>query len=280
MKAIIIGGSGYVGSNLAQLIHAEKVTYFSRNRNATLDSKGVEFIEGNIMDAEKLMQVLKDYDTVVDCVGQDYDAEQKLFDLHVNGVKNIVNALKKFDTDQRLIFFSSINVHYGTTEFFRTKRTGEDNVALLKNHLIIRPSFIYGGNDHLTADLKKVALSKLRNLPKGGSLSPVHISDLAFVIEAAKDIRGAIDVSSREKISFPEAVNELASALGTKQKRIVSGRFGYKSALRKFKESGLIHPDNIDRYLLNSYRENTYLDRFVKEPRKFSDYLASLKVKA
>ncbi|HLH86110.1 MAG TPA: NAD-dependent epimerase/dehydratase family protein [Thermoplasmataceae archaeon] len=276
MKAIIIGGSGYVGSSLAVRLTAEKVTYLSRHRNKMLDEKNIEFIEGSILDADKMLQVLKDYDTVIDCAGQDYDSDQKLFDLHVNGVKNVVSALRKFDTDQRFIFFSSINVHYGTTEFFRTKRTGEDNAALLKNHLIVRPSFIYGGNDHLMPVLKKVAESSLRKLPQGGSISPVHIDDLVRVIEAAKDIRGAIDVASREKISFPDAVNAVAERIGKKRKKIVSGRFGLKSALQKLKESGLIHPDNVDRYLLNFYRENTYLDRFVRAPRKFSDFIAAM----
>lgn len=273
MKVIVIGGSGYVGRNIALHISADKVAYYSRSKNDELEKAGMEWIQGDILNAEKVMESVKDYDMVVDAAGIDTESDQKFFDVNVNGVKNIVAALEKYDTDQRLVYLSSINVHYGTTEFFRTKRTGEDNAALVKNHLNVRPSVVFGNGDKFTEKLFKLTGERVSRLPSGGSISPVHVEDLVRVIERAKDLRGAVDVCSRDKITFAEAINLAFEKAGKGQKRIVEGKFGYKSAVDGLKNTNVFTSEEVDKYLLNFYRENTYLDRFVKEPISFREYL-------
>ncbi len=273
MKVIVIGGSGYIGRNIAQHITADKVSYYSRSNSQELDTAGIEWIKGDILDAEKVMESVKDYDMVVDAAGIDTESEQKFFDVNVNGVKNIVAALNKYDTDQRLVYLSSINVHYGTTEFFRTKRTGEDNAALVKNHLNVRPSVIFGNNDKFTQKIFKLTEQRISKLPSGGAISPVHVEDLVKVIERAKDLRGAVDVCSRDKITFADAINLAYEKTGKGARKVVSGKFGYKGAVDALKNANVFSSEEVDKYLLNFYRENTYLDRFVKEPISFREYI-------
>ena len=273
MKVIVIGGSGYIGRNISQHITADKVAYYSRSHSEELDKAGVEWIKGDILDAEKVMESVKDYDMVVDAAGIDSELEQKFFDVNVNGVKNIVAALNKYDTDQRLVYLSSINVHYGTTEFFRTKRTGEDNASLVKNHLNVRPSVIFGNNDKFTQKLFKLTEHRISKLPSGGAISPVHVEDLVKVIERAKDLRGAVDVCSRDKITFASAINLAFEKAGKGARKVVDGKFGYKGAVEALKGANAFTPEEVDKYLLNFYRENTYLDRFVKEPISFREYI-------
>ena len=280
MKLIVIGGSGYIGSNLALHMGAEKVAYYSRHRNPVLDSKGVEWIEGNILDSTKVAEAIKDFDTIVDAAGIYEENEQKFFDVHVNGVKNLVSAINKYDTGQRLIYLSAINVHYGQTDFLRTKRTGEDNAALVKNHLNVRPSLVFGNGDTFTEKLFKLAGSGLSRLPGGGPISPVHVEDLAKVIVGAKDIKGAVDVSSRERISFADAVNLARKRLGKPELKVVDGRLGYSGAVEKVIETGIFKKYEVERYLTNLYRENTYIDRFVKEPASFTEFINRYEVKA
>ena len=273
MKVIVIGGSGYIGSNVARKISADKVAYYSRSNNDELDKAGVEWIKGDILDKDKVMSAIKDYDMIVDAAGIDSETDQKYFDVNVNGIKNIVEAVKKYDTDQRLVYLSSINVHYGSTEFFRTKRTGEDNAALVKNHLNVRPSIVFGNGDKFTRKVFKLASGNISKLPSGGAICPVHVEDLVKVIEGAKDLRGAVDICSRDKISFAETINLALEKMGKKPKKIVAGKFGYKGALQSVKNAGVFDSEEIDKLLLNFYRENTYLDRFVKEPQSFREYI-------
>lgn len=278
MKVIVIGGSGYVGSNIAKHIDAEKVSYYSRSRNSELDGKGIDWIQGDILNAESVMTAVKDYDMIVDAAGIDTEADQKFFDVNVNGVKNIVAALNQYDTDQRLVYLSSINVHYGTTEFFRTKRTGEDNAALVKNHLNVRPSVVFGNGDRFTEKLFSLTASKVSKLPSGGFISPVHVEDLVRVIERAKDLRGAVDVCSREKITFADAINLAFERTGKGPRKVVTGKFGYSSSVESLKAAGPFTADEVDKYLLNFYRENSYLDRFVNSPVSFRDYISNYKL--
>ena len=275
MKVLVIGGSGYVGRNIVKLISADEVKYFSRNESTELKEKGFQWIKGDITDPEQVTAAVKDYDMVIDAAGVESPAEQA-FAVNVNGIKNIAAALNKNDTNQRLVYLSSINVHYGTTDFFRTKRTGEDNAALVKNHLNVRPSVIFGNGDSFTEKIKKLTSEhSLGKLPSGGSLSPVHIEDVVKVIEASKDLRGAVDISSRDKLSLAGIINLSLELQNKKEKKIIEGKFGWKKAVEKLKSLSVFTPDEVEKYLLDYYRENTYLDRFVKEPKSFRDHLKS-----
>ena len=272
MKVLVIGGTGYVGSNIVRLINADEVKYFSRNENKSLSDKGFKWIQGDITVAEKVSEAVKDADMVVDAAGVETPS-QEAFAVNVTGVKNIAAALNKNDTNQRLVYMSAINVHYGTTDFFRTKRTGEDNAALVKNHLNVRPSVIFGNGDRFTEKVLKIAsLQSLGKLPSGGSLSPVHIEDVVRVIEAAKDLRGSVDISSRDKISLADIINLALEMQGKKVRKVVEG-FGLSKAVERLKSLSIFTPDEVDKYLLDYYRENTYLDRFVRESRSYREYL-------
>lgn len=278
MKALVIGGSGYIGRNIALHITADEVAYYSRSRSAELDDNGIKWLQGDILDAESIMQSVKDFDMIIDAAGIDSETDQKFFDVHVKGVKNIVAALNKYDTDQRLVYLSSINVHYGTTEFFRTKRTGEDNAALVKNHLNVRPSIVFGNGDRFTEKLFRLANEGVSKLPSGGFISPVHVEDLVKVIERAKDLRGAVDVCSRDKITLADSINMALERIGKPPVKVITGKFGYQSSLDALKRSGVFTGEEIDKYLLNFYRENTYLDRFVEAPISFRDYIKNFPV--
>ncbi|MCL5989387.1 MAG: NAD(P)H-binding protein, partial [Candidatus Thermoplasmatota archaeon] len=144
MKVVVIGGSGYIGRNIAKYIQADSVAYYSRSENAELKSAGIQWIEGSITEADKLNGALNGADMIVVSVKTEKEDGSDLFDTFVNGIKNVVGIVKKNDTDQRLVFISSINVHYGASEFFRIRGLVEDNVSLVKNHLNVRPSIVFG----------------------------------------------------------------------------------------------------------------------------------------
>lgn len=273
MKVIVIGGSGYIGKNIAQHIEAEKISYYSRSKSNDLEKTGIEWIQGDILDADKVRESVKDYDMVIDAAGIDSEEKQKFFDVHVTGVKNIVAALQKYDTDQRLVYLSTINTHYGGTQYFRTKGLGEDNAALVKNHLNVRPSVVFGNGDRFTERLFKLTSHRLSKLPSGGSLSPVHVEDLVRIIERSKDLKGAVDVCSRDRISFADAINLAYESKGMGAKSIVEGKSGRNSAIEALKGTGIFSGDEIEKYLQNLYRENTYLDRFIKEPISFREHI-------
>ncbi len=271
VKAIVLG-SGYMGKNIALNINADSVTYYSRHEVPELKARNINWIEGDILDAEKVMSAVKDFDTIYYAAGIWKGEREKLFDAHVNGMKNVVAAVKKYDTNQRIINLSFINVHYGKLELYRIKGIEEDNAATIKNHLNVRMSPVYGEGDPFTQKLVDLASQNLPNLPDGGNLAPVHILDAIKVIEASEGTMGAIDLCSTEKLRFADMINVVRNIMGKEEKSVSESGFFVKRAVSALAEKGVFDEEDIARYLMNYYRETTWLTRFVKEPHKFKDY--------
>ena len=219
-----------------------------------------------------MASAVKDYDMVVNASGVWDEKEQKHYDVTVTGTKNVVNAMKKNDTDQRLIFISAINVHYGSFEYFRTRRIAEDNVDLYKNHLNVRTSIVYGRGDPLTDMLVKLSNEKIK-LPFGKSLAPVYIDDFVKVIETSGSITGAVYLNSFEKISFADMVNMIREKRGKKPFAIKNRPGGIKKAVEGIDGTGIISAERVKMLLLDYYRETSQLNRWVKEPMTYSKYL-------
>lgn len=275
MKTLVFGGSGFIGTNFIKLFGSDENAYYSRHRSETLDSFGAQWIGGNILDGSKVMEAVNGFDVIVMAAGIPNETEEKHFDVQVNGVKNIVRAIKKIDKDQKLIYLSQINLEKGKTEYFRVKRVAEGNTQLVKNHLIVRPSFIFGDGDHITERIIETARSKIGNFPQEGDLCPVHVGDLITVIKNSLEMRGAINVSARNKLSLLDCINIARSALGGSPVT-ASGRLSRKSSIRKMSEKGIFSKEEVDMFLLNYYRDNTMLlDRYVKEPVSYREFIVN-----
>lgn len=275
MKVIVFGGSGYLGSNIAKLIHADEKAYYSRHRSEALDREGMKWFEGNITDREKVAEAVKGYDMVVNAAGVWDEKEQKHYDVIVDGTKSIVSALKGNDTDQRLVFISAINVHYGNFEYFRARRIAEDNVDLLKSHLNVRASFVYGRGDPLTQSIIKLSNEKVK-LPFGKSLAPTYVDDFVKVIENSGNTNGAIYLNSHDKISFADMVNMVREKTGKKPFAVKTRPGGIQKAVESIESTGIFTSEIVKMMLLDYFRETTQLERWVKEPMTYSRYLDEL----
>ncbi|MHB8361737.1 MAG: NAD-dependent epimerase/dehydratase family protein, partial [Thermoplasmataceae archaeon] len=211
MKALFIGGSGYIGKELMQRLSYEEISYLSRKRIEDKEFSKFKWIEGDITKIDDILGILKDFDEIFYLAGTDSSDDSNLFQVNVKGIKEVAAAIKKLDKNQRLIYFSSINVHYGQNEFLRTKRTGEDNASLVKNHLILRLPFVFGGKDDQFVKLIKDLIGKgVRSFPNEGNICPVHIKDLATTVESSSAITGAIELNSTHKINFVQCMNIVA----------------------------------------------------------------------
>ncbi|GGM77725.1 hypothetical protein GCM10007108_14820 [Thermogymnomonas acidicola] len=271
---LLVFGSGYVARGMVKYMKPEAAAYFSPRKDETLDSLGASWIEGSVMDAGKVMEACRDFDTLLYAVRTKNTNQMSNFDANITGVKNVVAAVRKYDRDQRLIFMSSINVTYGTTEFLRTRRTGEDNASLVKNHLIVRSSFIFGDGDWFTEIIKKIAESGMTKLPGVGNLAPVFIGDLAQVITRASDLRGAVDVSSTQKVSLLDAVNKYREIRGLKPAKGKDSPRAVAKLKRTMVENGLVTEEMAEYLTMDFQRENTYLTRYLDKYTGYLDYLS------
>ncbi|MCL5803932.1 MAG: NAD-dependent epimerase/dehydratase family protein [Candidatus Thermoplasmatota archaeon] len=273
MKALLIGGSGFIGSRLCESLDAEKISYFSRHRNEILASKNIDHIQGSVEETDRLKEIVKDYDTIFYLAGVFDEKEQKHEVVTLNGVKAVVDAIKKQDTGQKLIFFSAINTDYGVSEFFRIRRIAEDNVALAKDSLIIKLSNVFGDGDRITRDVEVLAKSGVRKMPLGRSLAPVSVNNLVTAVKAFTQYKGTIYMCSKEDISLDRAVNIVRSRLKLSPVKTVDNKKKNQKIIAKMTERVNLPAWRIADLVLNFYRENTSLYRAVKEPDKYEDYI-------
>ncbi len=276
MKALFIGGSGYIGKNLMKLMNHEETAYYSRTKIEGAEYDKFEWIQGEVTDKEKLIPLIKSYEVIYYLANTYSTDETESFNINVKGIKDVATEVKRIDKNQRLIYFSSINVHYGQNEYFRSRRTGEDNAALVKNHLNVRLSFVFGGDgDYLSALIDGLLKKGLDRFERGGKTCPTHIEDLAETIKKSEGVVGAIYTNSSSQLTFVDCINLYARATGHEEVKEVGGFFTRNTG-SKLIEEGKIDRITYDRAIADYYRESSSVIRFIKDEKKYEDHLAGL----
>jgi dihydroflavonol-4-reductase len=114
MKALVTGGTGFVGSHLVRLLnehgHTVRVLYRSPQKLAILEGHDYEGFQGNLDDIECLKLACEGCDVVFHVAAKaDYwkdDDKDLLFHINVDGTRNVLSAAH-FAGVKRVIFTSS-----------------------------------------------------------------------------------------------------------------------------------------------------------------------------
>jgi UDP-glucose 4-epimerase len=130
-KALITGGAGFIGSTLADRLSGagiEVVVYdnLSRGRREFIDgalARGVELLEGDVLDGDRLRRALAGCDTVFHLAANAdvrHGFDRPTIDLEQNTVATSVVLEAMRAADVRRIAFSSTGSVYGEPEVFPT----------------------------------------------------------------------------------------------------------------------------------------------------------------
>ena len=120
MKALITGGAGFIGSNIAKLLLAEKhqVTVLDNLLSGYADNltalPQVDFVEGDIRNKQDVDQVMQDVDVVFHLaasVGNKRSIDHPIEDAEINviGTLRILEAMRKHDV-KRIVSTSSAGI--------------------------------------------------------------------------------------------------------------------------------------------------------------------------
>jgi UDP-glucose 4-epimerase len=121
MRILVTGGAGYIGSHTVRQLKKEPfepIVLDNLNTGHLQSVEGVPFIHANLLNAEKLEQVIKKEkpDAVVhfaalSLVGESMQAPDKYYENNVGGTLNLLKALNKAGVDK--LVFSSTAAVYG-----------------------------------------------------------------------------------------------------------------------------------------------------------------------
>ena len=127
MKACVFGGSGFLGSHVADDLtnRGYDVTIFDA-RPSTYLQDGQEMVVGSILDKEAVNEAIKGCDVVYNFAGiADIDEAKNLpiktVEINILGNTIILDACKTYDV-KRFVFASSVYVYSDSGSFYRSSK--------------------------------------------------------------------------------------------------------------------------------------------------------------
>ena len=253
MRIALIGGSGFVGTRLLDLLNKNPKEYDCKN----IDIQPSYFFNdittlGDVRNKEELQKSLEGIDLVILLAAQHRDDVSPVslyYDTNVTGMKNTLEAME-YDGVKRIIFFSSVAVyginkenpdensqpdpfnHYGKSKLEAEKLLKE----WYKDHKdwninIIRPTVIFGERNrgNVYNLLKQISSGKFLMVGKGRNLkSMAYVGNVvAFVEYLIDNVTKGYNVFNY--IDKPDKnMNELIETVGSVlKKNIPSIHFPY-----------------------------------------------------
>jgi NADH dehydrogenase len=226
-KVTILGGSGFVGRHLAQML-AERgalVTVPTRNRERSKETlivlPTVDVIEANIHSPGGLDRAIEGADAVINLVGILHESRRGEFDrVHAELASQIASACRRLGVS-RLVHMSALNAdRAGPSRYLRSKGEGEARVmSAAGNDLgvtVFRPSVIFGLGDSFLAMFAR--MQRIMPIVPLGSpnakFQPVWVGDVA---RAFADALGNVDTfGQRYELCGPRvySLRELVALAG------------------------------------------------------------------
>ena len=196
-RVCVIGGSGFVGSHIVQLLSAQRyhVRVPTRDRErarSLILLPTVDVVNADVHDTAVLADLVRGMDAVIDLVGVLYDGrgERSFEQAHVELTRKVIAACAANGV-RRYVHMSALGADVnGPSRYQQTKGTAEELVrASSLDWTIFRPSVIFGRYDrflNLFAQLQKM-LPVVFLARADARFQPVYVEDVAAAVVASLD---------------------------------------------------------------------------------------------
>ena len=273
MKIFVTGGTGFLGQRVVEKLGKHKVTVFSRSMPT--GSKKVSYVLGDITNPDELEKAFP-ADVVIHLVATLDEYDSNLFQVNVDGTRNVIELCKKYKVKQ-LIHMSSTGALGETkfakedsqrnpkTNYEKSKRDAEDVIINSgMNYTIVRAPVIFGPSK-IWLDVIKAAEKGFPLIGSGSNHFHVaYVDDVASLIAKCIGNKKAYDqifhVATSDTPMYREFYRMLCKSLGiemTKKSlpvaavRIFSTAHRISSRLRGKKPKSIMEKSNIDRIILD-----------------------------
>jgi nucleoside-diphosphate-sugar epimerase len=254
MKALITGGTGFIGSRLALdwLERGHSVTVLGQENNAAesqnrvlIENKNGQVAICSVTDRERVFEVVHGMDVVFHLAAAQHEAnvpDQTFWDINVTGTKNMLEASVNAGV-KRFVYGSTIGVYGASLEgrldeqspvspdniYGTTKSEAEKQVRSFGERLsvvIIRISETYGPGDRrllkLFSGIKRNAFFVIGH---GDNLHHLlHIGDLIQGLNLASSVDEAVGktfvLSGKQAVTTYEMVQTISAELGKTMPRL------------------------------------------------------------
>ncbi len=242
-KILVTGGTGFLGRHIVERLIArgDKVRVLARNIDIELSAQGVEFVEGSLLESKDVREAIKGVKYVFHLAGRverDPDQAHKMYELHVDGTRRLLDALRGSKLLKKVIVASTSgtvgvsdepdfianddspmaeqvvnNWPYYLSKIYAErvcKRYFDEHGLPI---VLMRPTLLLGPGDHRTSstgDVVKFLQRKIPTLMTGG-LSFVDVRDTAdaFISALENGEPGESYLLGAKNLTVSEFMNEL-----------------------------------------------------------------------
>lgn len=252
MKALVVGGTGFIGGHIVRNLLSKgirvRVLVRSSRNLGDLDHKEIELVNGSIFETNSLRDSMKDVDFVYSAfgiLGQWNVPEQIYWEVNTKGVRNLLEACSSCRIKQ-FIHMSSAGVlgplpdgvvadesfpYNPSNVYEKTKCEAEKEILSCGEKqgipfTIIRPEFVYGPGDTHVLGLFKAIGAKKFVLPGNGRsfLHPTYIDDLIYGISLCTNNENAMGkiylITGERPVTVKELAEIIAEESGVRLRRI------------------------------------------------------------
>jgi len=231
VKVLVTGATGFVGSTIAHELRARDLPVRALVRNpdraSRLEAWGVELAAGDVTDAASLAAAADGCTHVVHLVAIIRGSQEAYEQVMVEGTRNVLAAARTAGV-ARFVLMSALGTSdetKGLVPYYGAKWQMEQDVrASGLEHVIFRPSFVFGKGGVLPTFVRQVRLSPVVTVvgPGTARLQPVWIGDVAAHFATALDLPGAanrlFELGGPEKLSWNDLYARIAAVLGKRRR--------------------------------------------------------------
>jgi uncharacterized protein YbjT (DUF2867 family) len=232
MRVFVTGATGFVGPAVANAIAdaGHEVRVLERKPGAWSEA-GIRCqaaVQGDVTDSETMRRAVRDTDVVVHLVAIRQGKPEQFEKVMIGGTRNLLAAAKDAGV-RRFVLMSVLGFTDETKDlvpYYNAKWTEEqDTKASGLEHVIFRPSFIFGSDGGILPTFKKLAkLAPVTGIIGSGEqkIQPIWIDDVGAYFAAAIDKPEAanrtFEVGGPDIVSWNEFWQRLRAQLGIRRR--------------------------------------------------------------
>jgi uncharacterized protein YbjT (DUF2867 family) len=234
MKVLVTGATGFVGPAVANaIVDAGHEVRVLERKPGSWKKAGIrcqEAVQGDVTDPEAVGHATREVDVVVHLVAIRQGRAEQFQRVMVGGTRNLIAAAKETGV-RRFVLMSALGTSEETKDlvpYFNAKWTQEQDLkASGLEHVIFRPSFIFGRDGGILPTFKKLAkLTPVTPILGKGEqrIQPIWVDDVGAYFAQALDKPEAanrtFEIGGPDQVTWNEFWERLKRALGVRRPSI------------------------------------------------------------